>query len=108
MKNINILELDEEELEFIRNRYPDIDTGNLLEHLPGMEVLTFLDKLETLIKNDIEDLRIIAFDYEEYQLMMNRLKQRDDWPERQYTWKMLFRVGNRITHYRKYVTLSKL
>lgn len=102
MKNINILELDEEELEFIRNRYPDIDTGNLLEHLPGMEVLTFLDKLETLIKNDIEDLRIIAFDYEEYQLMMNRLKQRDDWPERQYTWKMLFRVGNRITHYRKY------
>ena len=101
MKN-NILELDEEEQEFVQNRYSDIDAENLLEHLPGMDVLTYLDKLETLVKNDIEDLRIIAFDYEEYRLILNQLKERDDWSERQYTWKMLFRVGNKITHYKKY------
>lgn len=98
----NIIELDEEELEFVKYRYSDIDSENLLDHLPGMEVLTYLDKLETLIKNDIEDLSIVAFDYEEYQLMLNQLKERDDWPERQYTWRMLFRVKKKIDHYRRY------
>ena len=101
-QNTNILVLSDDEIEFIENRYPDIDMDNLLDRLPGMEVLTYLDKLEALIKNDIEDLRIIAFDYEEYQAMLNQLKSRDDWPERQYAWKMLFSVGNKITHYRKY------
>ena len=98
----NILELEKEELDFIKSRYTDIDTENLLDHLPGMDVLTYLDKMETLIKCDIEDLRIIAFDYEEYLQILNQLKERDDWPERQYTWKMLFKVGNKISHYKKY------
>lgn len=98
----NILELDKEELEFVKSRYVNIDIEDLLKHISETKELTYLDNLETMINEDIEKLRIVAFDYAEYKLMMSQLKQRDDWEERQYTWKMLFRVKNKIIHYRKY------
>ena len=53
--NSNILDLAENEIAFIRFRYPHIDPDDLLSYAPGMQTLRNIDILETLssLYNDV-------------------------------------------------------
>ena len=53
--NNNILDLTEDEIEFIRFRYTHIDPDDLLSFAPGMQTLRNIDILETLVKYDTKN-----------------------------------------------------
>ena len=53
--NSNILDLTENELAFIRFRYPHIDPDDLLSYTPGMQTLRNIDILETLVRYETKN-----------------------------------------------------